>query len=284
MHPQCKPRGLLDNSLHYTAHLCTTLSARAQRRLLLLWIFCGVVALCFIRYLSMFSNIPFPEISMDEATFTVPTLNFSSSPILLVSAFFPLPAAKHTDEEYAAWLTRFLAQITTPLVIYTTSSFAPHIIAIRGQLPIVVDTQFNSPFDVPPLRKMQSVYEVQHDTLDPEKQRHSAPLYATWNAKAWLLEDAASRYASSSTQWCFWSDAGALREAHAFREWPNIERVEDVFQSGSETRNIPKSDLFFVPIYDAPTSSSRIRYWSATDGPMDLPMMSEGKYARNAGL
>lgn len=169
------------------------------------------------------------------------------------------------------------------MVIYTTPSFAPTISSLRGSLPVTVNTDFNTPFDVPPMHGIESVYTEQHAKLDPEKKRHNPMLYATWNAKAWLLQDAASRYGGNATstsadRWFFWCDAGGLRQDHVFRNWPDKGRVEDVFDQVSKgTRGDSRvEDLIFMQIYDAPPRKRRWRLWKQDDGTVDLGMMSEG--------
>lgn len=160
--------------------------------------------------------------------------------------------------------------------MYTSKSFAPTVKQLRGSLPIKINTQFETPFGVPPLQGLEETYAKQHDALDPEKARHNPALYATWNAKAWLLQHAAENYASNRTEWFFWSDAGALRETHTFANWPDAERVKDVFARASKESDTLLGDMFFIPIWDAPASSKKTRTWKESDGPLDLYKMSEG--------
>ncbi|KAG8907587.1 hypothetical protein FRB99_003511 [Tulasnella sp. 403] len=202
--------------------------------------------------------------------------DFSTTPILLVSAFFPLPSSKHTDDEYAAWLRLYLSQVSTPMVVYTSRIFSPIIGRLRGRLPIMIDTSFNSPFDVPPMHGLEPIYSKQHDELDPEKSRHNPALYATWNAKAWLLQHAAERYGGNATKWFFWLDAGALRETHTFTHWPDLARVEEVFMEGSKVSHKPVEDLFFIPIWNPPDDSPFVHGWKQENGPMVQYKMSEG--------
>jgi len=239
----------------------------------------SVAILLFLIY--FFPNAPEPAADLDGAyseskSLISSPLDFSSSSILLVSAFFPLPTSKHTDSEYASWLTLFLGQVTTPMVVYTTSSFAPTIKAVRGSLPIIIDTRFQTPFEIPPLRGLEDIYQMQHTTLDPESRRHSPSLYATWNAKAWFLEDAATRHSGNHSRWFFWSDAGALREKHVFADWPDPYRTEELFSRASRSMNTSPPPLIFIPIFDAPESSTKTDGWTMANGPLNLYMMSEG--------
>ncbi len=203
-----------------------------------------------------------------------PRYTISNTPTLLVTAFFPLPTSKHTHAEYAAWLKLFLSHIRTPMIIFTSPTFSTTIKAIRGNLPAIIDTNFTTPFDVPPLRGLEDVYARQHKLLDPERARHNPSLYATWNAKAWLLEHAAQAYAAESTKWFFWNDAGALRETHTFGEWPDAQRVQEVFSQGADPSAIDQT--IFIPVWDAPPSTLYTRNWKVDDGPLALYKMSEG--------
>ncbi|KAG8858378.1 hypothetical protein FRB96_005263 [Tulasnella sp. 330] len=257
------------------------------------WWFIGA-ATAVIGYLSLFRIYQYRTadfVNFTPATFDLdlthktpsPIWNFSNTPILLVSAFFPLPTSKHSDEEYAAWLQLFLSRITTPLVIYTTVAFSPTISRLRGNLPIIINTDFSTPFDVPPMKGLQTKYADQHARLDPEKFRHNPSLYATWNAKAWLVEDAARRYVKGNkTEWFFWSDAGSVRQSHTFEHWPDLSRIENLWEKGSRESGTPMTDLLFMQIWDPPPPTKRWRLWEKKeDGTVDLGtsgMMSEGSF------
>lgn len=219
--------------------------------------------------------------SPPDASHSAETLyNLTTTPIILVSAFFPLPTSKHSPEDYAAWLKYFFAQVTTPIVIYTTPEFSPTVQRLRGDLPLTIDTTFQSPFAVPPLNGLEPIYADQHDRLDPEKARHGPALYATWNAKAWLLQHTVEKYSTNSTEWFFWCDAGALRDSHTFAHWPDLDRTRNVFSAAAASTGTPIDELFFIPMWGAPSSVATIkkaREWKEEDGPLDLYLMGKGQ-------
>ncbi|KAG8970438.1 hypothetical protein FRC03_008635 [Tulasnella sp. 419] len=263
-------------------HAVDVASARLSKRI---WpaVCCGVfISLWLISHLL---SSPLPSrhgynsnTDMIQMPTPVANFDFNTTPIILVSAFFPLPTSKHTVQEYASWLSLLLSQVSTPLVIYTSPTFSETIEQLRGNLPVIIDTRFESPFHVPAMKGLEEVYQRQHDQLDPEWRRHNAALYATWNAKAWLLHDAATKYAGNKTEWFFWTDAGALRQRHTFVNWPDVGRVRQVFEAGAKRVETSPQDLFFIPIFDAPEKSYKTSNWRKEDGPLDLYMMSEGSF------
>lgn len=123
---------------------------------------------------------------------------------------------------------------------------------------------------------LQEKYAQQHD-LDSQHSIRNPELYATWNAKAWLLNHTATHHASNATQWFFWTDAGAFRENHTFSDWPNHERVDQVFAKHSERTGVAVEDLLFIPICNPPPRKPFTLNWEPKDGPLDIPCMSEGK-------
>lgn len=239
--------------------------------------------LCSFTFFQVLSRRPVPQRLLDlplsdpssSTANDKPLYNFDNTPVLLVTAFFPLPSSKHTSEEYGSWLKLFLSQIRTPMVIYTSPAFSTTIKKLRGDLPAIIDTNFTTPFDVPTMHGLEGVYARQHDQLDPERSYHNPSLYATWNSKAWLLQHASETYGGSAL-WFFWNDAGALRETHTFAEWPDMSRVQTAFYEASKEGE-KVEDLVFIPIWDAPTSTRYTRNWKVEDGPIALYKMSEGE-------
>ncbi|KAF9449239.1 hypothetical protein P691DRAFT_728201 [Macrolepiota fuliginosa MF-IS2] len=200
--------------------------------------------------------------------------------ILLVSALFPLAKSKHTHAEYEDWLSRFLGSITTPVYFYAPPSFASTVLSARGSLPIYINTTFESPFDVPPLQGLQPAYEHIR-TLDREAFRHNPELYAVWNAKPWLLDNAV-RYLREERgevyDYAFWNDAGSFRSDHHYTRWPDPKRVEEVWKTGAThtgAEEKQKDELLFFPLTG--TFSWLKRYWREDDGPVDAEI-SEGSF------
>ncbi|PPR07462.1 hypothetical protein CVT26_013432 [Gymnopilus dilepis] len=203
----------------------------------------------------------------------------NASRILLVSALFPLSKSKskHSIEDYKSWLRHFLGPITTPIYFYTTPDFAPLIQSLRGTgLPLVVNTTYSSPFDIPPLKGLEQTYEEMHD-LDREKFRHSPELYAIWNAKPFLLSSAVQTLASQDEvyDYAFWNDAGSFRSEHPYTTWPDHWTVDRVWNAGTLFNGKGEEDLLFFPVFDLPPR--KVRGWKEDMGPVDHEI-SEGSF------
>jgi hypothetical protein len=221
------------------------------------------------------NNTPFQRLSTNDSG------DFTKEPkILLVSTLFPLEKSKHSQQDYAIWLTKFLGNITTPVYFYTTPSFADTVLSNRGSLPIYVNTSFTSPFDIPPLQGLEDTYKRQH-TLDREASRHNPELYAIWNAKPWLLDSAVQQLRCEGEEYdmAFWNDAGSFRKDHYYSRWPDPKRVNEVWKAGFERVRASgdfetkKEDLLFFPLQG--TFDWLRRYWREQDGPIDADI-SEG--------
>ncbi|KAF7297724.1 hypothetical protein MKEN_01395900 [Mycena kentingensis (nom. inval.)] len=192
-----------------------------------------------------------------------------NSTILLVSAFFPLSKSKHTMADYENWLCRFLRPITTDIYFYTPPEMADLVRRCRGPLPIHIDTRFTRPFDVPPLRGMEAEYAAMQ-ALDREKRIHSAELYAAWNAKPYLLDEAVKMLAETQQRryaYAFWNDAGSFRGVHEYTDWPDEGKVREVWREGGRLTGIKEEELLFFPVCRVPHSS--YQYWVEDTGPVD---------------
>lgn len=219
--------------------------------------------------------------------------------ILLVSAFFPLSKSKHSIAQYSAWLSQFLARITTPVYFYCPPSLAETIMSIRGDLPIVLDTRFEMAFDIPPLQGRKADFEKMWDR-DREKEHHNPELYAIWAAKPFLLADALEQLYPTSDAgrpstakesreklgfgqgvieddiaYAFWTDAGSFRQTHTYTEWPSRERLDEVWREGgnSGSGDVKQEDLIFFPAQRLPEASMSL--WIEALGPVDNDV-SEG--------
>ncbi|TFY80804.1 hypothetical protein EWM64_g3208, partial [Hericium alpestre] len=246
------------------------------------------ISIVLVLYVS-FGSYMLPETTLNPFAQTsvqldrLPQLNTSNVSegniprILLVSAFFPLSQSKHSLEDYASWMKRFLGPITTDVYFFTTPGVEPMIHDLRDGLPLTVNTSFPSPFAIPPLRDFVAQYEEMHE-WDRERARHSPELYATWNAKAYFLEEGLRNLVATSGveyDYAFWSDAGSFRDEHVFSAWPDGARVEDVFAQAAQESGTPKDELIFLPIWNPP--ETRMRFWTEEDGPIDNEF-SEGSF------
>ncbi|KAF8161504.1 hypothetical protein B0H34DRAFT_382450 [Crassisporium funariophilum] len=202
----------------------------------------------------------------------------SASPrVLIVSSMFMLPKSKHSKEYYHDWLKRFLEPVTTDIYFYTSPDFASTVRSARGEgLPLTVDTSYNTPFDVPPLRGLKTKYESMHK-IDRENSYHSPDLYAVWNAKPFFVDNAVRIMADRGYKYdyVFWNDGGSFREINVYKHWPSPQRLEQIWQEGSELTGVAKKDLLFYPVMNQPPRG--YADWTEDMGPIDIDL-SEGSF------
>lgn len=198
--------------------------------------------------------------------------------ILLVSALFPLSKSKHSLGEYSKWLNNFLGSVTTDVYFFTPPELEPLVRKARGNLPITIDTTFSSPFDIPPLANHRERYREMH-AQDRERRIHSPELYAVWNGKPFYLDEAVKRSVAGGKtyDYAFWNDAGSFRVGHAYRNWPDPRRIEELWEEGSKLIGVKKEEVLFFPICGVPNPS--MRFWQEGMGPVDNEV-SEGAFHR----
>lgn len=200
------------------------------------------------------------------------------SNVLLVSAFYPLANSKHSSSEYDAWLKGFLGTVKTHLYFFTSPDMEAMIREIRGNLPITLNTTFPTVFSVPPLAGLENRYEQMHEK-DTEKYIHNRDLYAVWNIKAYLLNQAIDNCvtAGHNYDYAFWNDAGSFRDGQEYLTWPDGRRIAEIFDDGEWLTGTPKEHLFFQPIWDGP--GDQLESWKESDGPVETGnSFSEGKH------
>ena len=202
--------------------------------------------------------------------------NRNSTRILLVSSLFHISKSKHSKEEYSDWLKRFLGPITTEIYFYTSTDLAPIVQSTRGELPITIDTTYNTTFDVPPLKGLEGWYNEMH-SMDRENSLHSPELYSIWNAKPFLVDNAIRVMASKGKtyDYVFWNDAGSFRETNTYKNWPDPSRIEEIWQEGSRLSGTKAEDLLFFPMQHPPFIA---KDWNEDMGPIDTDF-SEGEHA-----
>ena len=185
-------------------------------------------------------------------------------PLTLTTAYFPFPS-KHSSDEYHRWLANFLALNPTPVVIFTTPAFYPQLAAIRYAHAFVncshhhftpdnvnaphrvacapqpdrplslAPTHFNLSYASPlelPITALYSGYWDAQLAVDPERGKHTPTLYATWSAKAWLVNETAAHNPFGSAYFA-WFDAGQFRNAD--RPWQSAVDVRKLAEVFGET-------------------------------------------------
>ncbi len=200
----------------------------------------------------------------------------SSKPVLLVSAYFPVANSKHSESDYIKWMTNFLSNIDSPIYFFTPPCHAETILNVRGDLPIIINTTFTTPFEVPPIKPWKTHYEHQAE-IDPENverilrgRKHGPELYAAWHAKPYFLLEGVKNSrlegnGDATYEYAFWVDAGSFRSPHDYRSWPSVDRVESIWNKEM------LEDRIFVELMALP--EKKYATWSAVDGPFEDPKM-----------
>jgi len=148
-------------------------------------------------------------------------------PVTLVTAFFPIgDRSKYSQGTYDQWMANFIGHVRTPIVVFTTSAFAPIIKRLRERLedaPLhVVETDFDSFYT-----HRYAAHWPTHRDMDVEKTIHSTELYMIWNEKSEFLSHVA-RHNPFGSRYFVWTDIGCFREAGAmarYTHWPSLPNV-----------------------------------------------------------
>lgn len=206
-----------------------------------------------------------------------PPASTADIPVILVSAYFPLSKSKHPQNDFKRWMELFLGLITTEVYMFVPPEMAEQVYSLRGALPITVNTTFETPWDVPMFSDpiIQEKYQKMQKK-DREKSIHSPSLYAVWNAKAYFLDEAVKNVQNSgkTVDYAFWSDAGSFRQAHGYRSWPDVDRLNEVWAQGMKQTPKEANELLFFPMWDPPNPT--MQFWQEGMGPLDNEF-SEGK-------
>lgn len=143
---------------------------------------------------------------------------------------------------------------------------------------MTLNTSFASPFDIPPLKGLEDRY-YDMNKVDPERAYHSPELYAVWSSKSYFLREGLLNMQSAgmNVEYAFWNDAGSFRQQQDFNRWPALERVEEIFTTGTEMSGTPKDELLFMPMWDVPKDP--LRDWTPLEGPKEYESaISEGSF------
>ena len=228
--------------------------------------------LVFFAFLTLLGTfyLTLEDLPKDQlSSINIPFLTPDKPQVLLVSAFFPLAKAKHTHKEYAKWMTLYLSKVTTPIYFFAPPEMETTIRKLRGNLPMTLNTTFTTPFDIPPLKGLEGRY-ADMNKVDPENAYHSPELYAVWSSKTYFLREAllTMQSAGMKVEYAFWNDAGSFREKQDYADWPDLERVNEIFTRGAELSNMHKDELFFMPMWDIPKDN--LRDWTPLEGPKEF--------------
>jgi hypothetical protein len=157
-----------------------------------------------------------------------------------ISCFFPLNSSKHSNDAYRGWLTNFFLNVgRSPTVIFTPAHHVASMDAIAQQaLPnvtrsVIYITDYNSPFEFPPIAPYVEQYRTRQRELDPERSKHNEFLYAIWNGKSFMVMETIRRNHFPHARYFWYHDAGSWRNSPRLithGQWPQDSRVMQLEQ------------------------------------------------------
>jgi hypothetical protein len=148
----------------------------------------------------------------------------------IVSCYYELNQSKHNIQEYLNWISYFLYNVNTPIVMFSDGDAYDFMCQIRKQANLA-DKFF-------PIRKPFSELEfstpewIQTWTQQVEKSSykhlHNQELFRIWANKAFFVREAIQKnpFDSENFVWC---DAGCWRDprvAHWYgKDWPSVDSL-----------------------------------------------------------
>jgi len=142
-----------------------------------------------------------------------PIIGGLQSTVTIVSSFYRIDTGKkHSVSDYHNWLTTFFGTVEQPIVFYCAPALRDYVQGLRGSKPITIITEWETPFEMPPLENLggRAWADNQHK-IDPEQVWHVPDVYGIWTAKPWIVKHAKDLDPYHS-EYFFWVDAGAFRE------------------------------------------------------------------------
>jgi hypothetical protein len=219
-----------------------------------------------------FKTVPDPlRYHGDDGDSASPDVTAYANEILLVTAFFPLNDSRRSNEEHERWLGNFLGTVRTPVYLFTPPELAPLVRERRGSLPITINSSYSAPFDVPPVKRLYDHYYKMRRWQNKDQGDEGPGLYALRTAKPWFLVEAAKNHerelapGSNPIGYTFWVDVRSFHDGLRFHDWPNAERVKEVFRVGTEATGKNEDELIFFPMAYVPNLT--MRWWKEDMGP-----------------
>lgn len=188
--------------------------------------------------------------------------------VLLVSAYFPEGRTRHEYDNSIKKLSKFLGQISTDINFYTSAEFAPTIQSLRGQLPITINTTFETPFNVSAIGARRDDY-ISMASNASQMGENAAEVYAFSNAKPFLLAEAvrtAQALHPAAYKYAFWVDADSFDDRHAYTDWPSLGRLDEVWTDGRRESGARLEDMMFIPMWNLPKVDFLL--WKEERGPI----------------
>ncbi len=124
------------------------------------------IFLSFFVTLIMSSSIFDPDICDLNVNVSKPLIILSESRtvVTIVIAYFPMSKSKHSSAQYLSWLENLLSFCESPMVIFTSDEYRSTLLELRhrrGPLPTHFVVDYDSPLDMPPIKKFKNTFQEQ---------------------------------------------------------------------------------------------------------------------------
>jgi hypothetical protein len=174
---------------------------------------------------------------------------------IIVSAYFKIPS-KASHQFYIPHITRFLKNIKSPIIFFTTPDLKNEFAIIRGNLPIYF-ILINSIYDINAFKIYGYEFWNNQCKIDPEKY-HTPELCAIWYEKKEFVKKAinfvetiendnndnnVNKYNLNINMPFIWCDAGCVRSD----DW-----IPEIYTFGDKINVIPKDKLMFQLLNNLP--------------------------------
>jgi hypothetical protein len=189
--------------------------------------------------------------------------SFEHSDVTVVTAYYPLPKAKHSVASYMQWIQN-LCLIPCSLVVYTDVETAEKIRQWRLGHPTHIEVRpyFSWRMTSP---EMMTMWQQDY-AMDPEKAYHSPDLYAMWALKQEVVR-ATIQSNPFQSQWFVWCDIGIQRE-------PSLQNFYMSFPSKVPTL-CPRGRMSFLEVNPIPERF--VGAWRhRTPCPLPIPSVTLG--------
>ena len=143
----------------------------------------------------------------------------------LVTAYYPIPGAKHSADKYKEWYTNFFNMVSCPVICFCPLSMVEEFSQLKGENVSLIIREFDS-WDMMSESQMQ-IWKQFH-SIDPEKGHHCPELYAIWAAKQEFVREAMRISDGELFTWC---DIGCFRTVRN----GGFEFVETYYRPGKLT-------------------------------------------------
>jgi hypothetical protein len=156
--------------------------------------------------------------------------------VTIVTIYFEAKKSKHSREKYNNWIVKMIKSLRTdtPLVAFLDEKSSNFFIQKCQQAQLtavffIAESIWHVVKKVEQIRNRTYMdeYLLKQKKMDQEKNLHHQDLYAIWNMKIHLVNQAAQQNPFNSTFFLF-TDSGAWRNKQKFTNWPEISFVKEI--------------------------------------------------------